>query len=372
LRIRSDLSKIYEFIKLYALFNKKRLMKINENIYAVTPEVAIEAMKLIARALARMHTQLEERQMRVLNALRELSGSITVQLPSGDTEVPVDYTKAGKVIDKSLREKIAVKIGKSERYVRRILNSLEEAGYLSSDEKKPKSYILLYDLDEITGDIVRGVMKIGNHSELIASMIEEAKNNFGIEFRPDQSGELDTIGTSKKPGPDSGSDSLSVLRSTLDIGRQGYENVKSDRKMEKSGDDENNGTGIRFGWMLNNSTVYDSAWVISAGNYSFNVEVEGGKSDNYDIFRYPPCPIPIIRTEQSENITKPNGATAVGPSDPVQSSETFEERNEKLIYCPICLESGRKIGFTNEEDLRRHIRARHGSREPESDSEEVE
>jgi DNA-binding transcriptional ArsR family regulator len=372
LRIRSDLSKIYEFIKLYALFNKKRLVKIDENTYAVTPEVAIEAMKLIAKALARMHTQLEERQMRVLNVLRELSGSITVQLPSGDTEMPVDYTKAGKVIDKSLREKIAVRLGKSERYVRRILNSLEEAGYLSSDEKKPKTYILLYDLDEITGDIVRGIMKIGDHSELINSMIEEAKNNFGIEFRPDRVGGLDMIGTSKKPGPDNGSDSLSMLRSRLDIGRQGCENVESDGKMRKPGDDGSNGTEIRFGWTWDNNIVYDSSWLISTGNYSATVRVEGGKPVNFDILQHPPCPIPTIQTEQSESISEANGATAVGPSSPVQSSELFEERNEKLIYCPICLKSGRKIGFTNEEDLRRHIRARHESREPESDPEGVE
>jgi hypothetical protein len=124
--------------------------------------------------------------------------------------------------------------------------------------------------------------------------------------------------------------------------------------------------------MWNNSTVYDSSWLISTGGYSATVRVEGDKPVSFDVFRYPPCPIPIIQTEQSESINKPNGATAVGPSNPVQSSELFEERNEKLIYCPICLKSGRKIGFTNEEDLKRHIRARHESREPESDSEEVE
>jgi len=50
LRIRGDIDKVYTFVELYGNLNIKRLTKLQvgeQEVYAVTPEVAVEALELV-------------------------------------------------------------------------------------------------------------------------------------------------------------------------------------------------------------------------------------------------------------------------------------------------------------------------------------
>ena len=150
LRVRGDIDKLYTFIELYGLFNLKRLMKIKENVYAVTPEIAVEALNIILKPLANMLGGADERVKPLINALKEVQTVKDEYDEEGrKREVLETYVHAGAVIDKTVREQLAVKLGKSEKTVRAYLNYLEEKGFLSSDNKKPKTYTLLYPLSEI-------------------------------------------------------------------------------------------------------------------------------------------------------------------------------------------------------------------------------
>lgn len=150
LRVRGDIDKVYTFIELYALLNLKRLKQVKEHVYAVTSEVAIEALQLIQNPLNNMLGGTDERLKPFFKALRELKDVEDKFSEDGTVrEELVEYTKAGAIIDKKARERLAKIIGKSERTIQRYLEFLEAKGYVSSDDKKPKSYTLLYALDEI-------------------------------------------------------------------------------------------------------------------------------------------------------------------------------------------------------------------------------
>jgi hypothetical protein len=150
LRVRGDIDKLYNFIELYGLFNLKRLMKVKEDVYAVTPEIAIEALKIVLEPLANMLGGADERVKPLINALKEVETVKDEYDEEGrKREVLETYVHAGAVIDKTVREQLAVKLGKSEKTVRAYLNYLEEKGFLSSDNKKPKTFTLLYPLSEV-------------------------------------------------------------------------------------------------------------------------------------------------------------------------------------------------------------------------------
>jgi len=159
-RIRSDIDKLHTFIELYALFNLKRLQKLNDDVYAVTPEVCLEALKIIIRPLTNMLAKVDERTKTLLNILKS-----------------EDYSK-GDVINKSDRDKIAVKIGKSDHTVLAYLNFLEHAGFVSSSEKKPKSFTLLYSPEEIEEKLTGLRSKIESEHDLIIKMQKEAQKWF--------------------------------------------------------------------------------------------------------------------------------------------------------------------------------------------------
>jgi len=158
LRLRADIDKLHTFVELYALFNLKRLQKINDEVYAVTPEVAIEALKLIEKPLTNMLSLMDERLKPLIDVLKEME------------------FKAYNVITKDDREKIAVKLGKSEKTVRDYLNYLESRGLVSSDSKKPKTYTLLYKLEEIEAKLSRISAKLQSADSLMEKMREEAQN----------------------------------------------------------------------------------------------------------------------------------------------------------------------------------------------------
>jgi len=182
LRIRGDLDKLFVFVKLYAAFNLKRLVKVKDDVYIVTPEVCMEALHIIGKPLTNMLASLDERVKGILQALKELKDvkEETYIEEDGERqqhEVEVRFDKRGSEITKKVREQIATRIGKSERTVRRFFDSLEAAGYASCDQKKPKTYTLLYDVEEIE-EKLKGILDISKLSKDLYDKLEKEARNW--------------------------------------------------------------------------------------------------------------------------------------------------------------------------------------------------
>jgi len=150
LRVRGDYDKILAFVKIYGSFNRKRLLKLSQSeAYILTPEVCVEALKLIWKPLVAMTVNLEERTLKLLEKLEELG-----------------ITEEGDEISRETREKLAVKLGRSEKTVRAYLAQLEAAGYFSSDQKRPKTFKLLYSLEAIKAK-TSGILAILESAEIL-------------------------------------------------------------------------------------------------------------------------------------------------------------------------------------------------------------
>lgn len=155
LRIRGDMDKLLNFVKLYGQLNLKRLRLIRGDVYALSPEVAVEAVNIIKEPLTEMLGRIDKRTRQVFDALKsvvdlkeEKQFSDSEQKPLVH-EVEIRYDHKSAAIDKGIRERIAVKLGKSERTIRNFFASLENSGYVSGDGKKPKTFTLLYDVSDI-------------------------------------------------------------------------------------------------------------------------------------------------------------------------------------------------------------------------------
>lgn len=175
LRLRGDIDKIYSFIELYALFNLKRLKKVSEDVYAVTPEVAIEGLKLIERPLTNMLSIMDERIKPLIDVLKEM-----------------DF-KAYDDVTKSEREKIAVRLRKSEKTIRTYFNYLEARGLVSSDNKRPKTFTLLYPIREIEQKLNGILAKFESADVLIEKMRKEAQEWLSSVLEIGNEGEADIV-----------------------------------------------------------------------------------------------------------------------------------------------------------------------------------
>jgi hypothetical protein len=240
LRVRGDIDKVYTFIELYGLFNLRRLQKIRDDVYAVTPDVALEAIKIAEKPLVSMLGSGDERVKPLLQALRELG------------------LKAFDVIDKGIREQIAVKLGKSEETVRLYLNLLEKRDVLSSDSKKPKTYTLLYPLQDVEQKLCEKSLILKISDDLHGKMVDEAQkwlNSLSLKPTPEdtyafrggeKSGELNFEGEKDKGGVESSEREESRLEDSQNMRispEAGFNN--SDRGVfqpslnEKSGENPN-------------------------------------------------------------------------------------------------------------------------------------
>ncbi|MBT0159095.1 hypothetical protein G4O51_03835 [Candidatus Bathyarchaeota archaeon A05DMB-2] len=184
LRVRGDMAKLLTFVKLYAMLNVKRLEKLNNDVYALTPTVAIEALKIALSPLSAMLSKVDSRTKAVFNALKEIVEIKEKYVDKEPIEEEIAYSVKGSEITKKIREKIAVKIGKSERTIRAFFSQLEASGYVSSDQKKPKTYTLLYDVEEIERKTSGILDKIKSADNLIAEMVKEAQEwrKHGLEI----------------------------------------------------------------------------------------------------------------------------------------------------------------------------------------------
>jgi hypothetical protein len=77
-----------------------------------------------------------------------------------------------------VREQIAVKTKRSERTVREFFSFLENSGYVSGDQKKPKTYTLLYDIKEIEDKLIGISAKFKSADILMDKMTKEGQEWF--------------------------------------------------------------------------------------------------------------------------------------------------------------------------------------------------
>jgi hypothetical protein len=163
LRARGDYDKIIAFVKLYGFLNQNRLQKKEINgkrIRFVTPEICIEALKIVEQPLISMTLNLERRTQKLIEIFEKQG-----------------ITETAEEIDKSKRDIIAFSMDKSERTVRAYLSEWEAAGYLSSDDKKPKTFKMLWDLDEMKEKMSGISAKLESADSLMVEMQKEAQES---------------------------------------------------------------------------------------------------------------------------------------------------------------------------------------------------
>jgi len=180
LRVRGDLDKVYNFLKFYGMFNTKRLQQIegHKNLYVLTPKICVEALKLVVNPLTNMLSKMDERAKQILDVLEEVEDVEERVTEAGVVEVETKYCEKGSEISKKVREKIAAKIGKSDRTVRAFLSFLENSGFVSSDGgigRTPKTFTLLYSIQEIRSKISGILENLQSANNLIGKMEEEAQ-----------------------------------------------------------------------------------------------------------------------------------------------------------------------------------------------------
>jgi hypothetical protein len=169
LRGRGDYDKVLAFVKLYCFLNQNKLPQKyidGKKIVFATPKACIDALKIANQALAAMSTSLESRTQKLIWVL-------------GNMEI----TTVGAEITKDKRDIIASKMGKSERTIRSYLSEWESVGYVSSDERKPKTYKLLLNLDDIYAKVVGISEKLKSADSLIEQMEKEAKELLGPDWK---------------------------------------------------------------------------------------------------------------------------------------------------------------------------------------------
>ncbi len=161
LRVRGDYRKILSLIKLHALLLQKQVPKVpatNSTALLATPHQALDILLTARDPLTSMTTDIEGRIRNLIQLLEQFN-----------------ITDCGAQITKTLREQIAVKIGRAERTVRRYLNGGCAAGFMSSDGKRPATYTLLRPLKEIKQKLSAVSAVLESADNLIINMQKEAQ-----------------------------------------------------------------------------------------------------------------------------------------------------------------------------------------------------
>ena len=205
LRTRGDFDKVLVFVELYGLLNQRRLEKIKiggREALIMTPEIALEALKLIERPLIYMSLNLEGRLENLIMALKEY----------WEEENPV-----GDAITQEDKIKLAQRLGKTAHTIHLYLNSLEALGFLKSEGGRPKTWVMVQSPESMLKELSVLSSKIKIEDDLIPKMRKEA-----IEFLNSLSSKID-------------------LRTDTSLcSRVGFENNElSQNKADKEENDEN-------------------------------------------------------------------------------------------------------------------------------------
>lgn len=161
LRVRGDYKKVLTLVKLYGMLNKNALPRIpvtNSAGYLATPRSAIDLLEIAEEPLVYMTSQLKKRTARMLTLFKDIG-----------------VAKAGATIADEERTTLAQNSGLSDVTIRIYLNSLQKHGLLWGSDQKPKTWKLLYDLDEIQRNMSAISVKIKITDDLIANASKEAR-----------------------------------------------------------------------------------------------------------------------------------------------------------------------------------------------------
>lgn len=162
LRVRGDYDKILSALKLYGILLQQSEDTLRRDFDGFTyvfpsPKQSIELLKCIEGPLTAMQSGLEARTQKLIEPLKA-EGLIYEEME----------------VNKYMREKIAIRLGLTERTIRKYLAEWVNEGYMSSDGKKPATYTLMYPLSEIE----KRLLYIGLFSDsrtLELKMLEEGR-----------------------------------------------------------------------------------------------------------------------------------------------------------------------------------------------------
>jgi hypothetical protein len=161
LRVRGDYEKIMRMLYYYCILKQRTLPKIGgpngEDVVFATPEAALEILRVAQEPLTLMTLELDKRTKKLLDGFR-IEG----------------VTSAGAAITPEQREEIARNLGYSSNTLRIYLNELVSKGYITDDDKRPKTYRLVESLSSIERKASALSAKIENADDLTIQMRREA------------------------------------------------------------------------------------------------------------------------------------------------------------------------------------------------------
>jgi hypothetical protein len=141
--------------------------------YVCTPEIALEALTIAAPFLSSMLSKVDDRTKPLLKALKDTT---VVYFDENGTKKFGTADKKGCKITKAIRDQIAVKMNRTERTLRELLNHLCDSGYVSSDQAKPVTFELLYDVEEVEKKSLNVSAKLEFADVLMEEMRKETQN----------------------------------------------------------------------------------------------------------------------------------------------------------------------------------------------------
>jgi hypothetical protein len=305
LRVRGDIDKLLTFVKLYGSMNLKRLPKIKDDVYILSPEVAVEALKIALEPLTTMLTKIDKRTRQVFGVLKKIVDVKEIHSQSGGfVESEIRYDHKGAQIDKGVRERIAVETKKSEKTIQAFFSQLETSGYVSGDSKKPKTFTLLYDVAEIEKKI-SGI-----------SAENESSDNLIIEMR-----------------------------------KEAEEWLKQDRS-------------IFFPRMREKNISIDTN-IASDSERFFNASTEKKLSDPSLILNQTALAKTDSENRQIQTLAIAQQEKKSENTSPTPLELGNSVTNDLLIPCPFCKAQGRLNFFASDLDLASHMATRHSGSSPE-------
>lgn len=166
LRLRGDYDKFFALIELYGFLHQRTLPELvnpkGQKVILVTPKKALEILNIAEEPYQTMASGLEKRTRQLIEVLEEL-----------------DLTSEEQEITLGRRERVAVKLGKSEDTVYKYLKDWCRAGYLSEKRTRgkgnPVHFRFLYDLDTIRRKAIVSFGIDKNPTELLSKLREEAR-----------------------------------------------------------------------------------------------------------------------------------------------------------------------------------------------------
>jgi len=173
LRIRGDFKKITRLLKYYAWLKQRTIPRIElngETILFPTPRDAVEILRVAQRSLIYMTQDLEGRDLKLLEAMERL-----------------DITRKGDVITPEIREELRLTLGYTKGTILIYLNHLVDRGFLTDDDRRPKTYTLVESLASIKRSISSVSDVIEDAETFILQMTQEATKNLDalIKRRPE-------------------------------------------------------------------------------------------------------------------------------------------------------------------------------------------